>query len=216
MLGLDHREPFGRLRTLRGVRVTEEPSEDVDWGRARQGDGEAFGRIFDCHQERVYRHALRLTADPHEAEDATAMAFLELWRRRADVRVVSGSVLAWLLVTTTNIVRNAVRARRRYQNFLATLPREHNAPDVAELAFGTLLSGGDQQLAAALRALPPMEAQMVSLVLLDDLALGDAAEVLGTSPGAAKSRLHRARVRLRAALGDDHRMVTGTVKEAER
>lgn len=209
-------KPFGLPRTLEGVGVEMEPSEDVEWGRARQGDGQAFGRIFDRHQDRVYRHALRMTADPHEAEDATAMAFLELWRRRADVRLVSGSVLAWMLVTTANVVRNAQRARRRYRDFLASLPREQSAPDVAELAFGTLLSGGDRRMAAALRALPPIEAQMVSLVLLEDLALADAAEALGISPAAAKSRLHRARVRLRAALGGDHRVVAGTVEEAGR
>lgn len=191
-----------------------EPSEDVDWGRARQGDAPAFARIFDRHQDRVYRHALRLTAEPHEAEDATAMAFLELWRRRTDVRVVSGSVVAWLLVTTTNVVRNAQRARRRYRDFLAALPRESSTPDVADLAFGTLLSGGDRQMGAALRSLPPTEAQMVSLVLLDDLTLADAAEVLGITPAAAKSRLHRARVRLRAALDEDHQVVATTAEEA--
>ncbi|WP_396133584.1 RNA polymerase sigma factor [Arthrobacter sp. 1088] len=46
----------------------------------------------------------------HDAEDATAAAFLELWRRREGVRLVDGSILPWLLVTTTNTARNLQRS----------------------------------------------------------------------------------------------------------
>jgi RNA polymerase sigma-70 factor (ECF subfamily) len=58
------------------------------WRRSLDGDGDAFGRLFDRHRARVYRHACRLTATRHDAEDVVASAFLELWRRRGDVRLV--------------------------------------------------------------------------------------------------------------------------------
>ena len=93
--------------------MTEHADADVTlWSRARTGDGEAFGRVFDAHRERVYRHALRLVDTVHEAEDVTAVAFLELWRRRDHVRLVDGSVLPWLLVTAGNVARNQRRAAR--------------------------------------------------------------------------------------------------------
>ena len=76
------------------------PDEAVTWRLALAGDGDAFGLIFDAHSGRVYRHARRLTNGVHDAEDVLGAAFLELWRRREDVRVVDGSVLPWLLVTT--------------------------------------------------------------------------------------------------------------------
>jgi RNA polymerase sigma-70 factor (ECF subfamily) len=67
------------------------------WSRGVDGNGSAFGELFDIHHDRVFRHAYRLVENRHDAEDVTATAFLELWRRRADVRLVDGSVLPWLL-----------------------------------------------------------------------------------------------------------------------
>ena len=52
------------------------------WERGAAGDGGAFGLIFDLHRDRVFRHAYRILQDVHDAEDASAVAFLELWRRR--------------------------------------------------------------------------------------------------------------------------------------
>ena len=94
------------------------------WARAGQGDGEAFGVVFDRHRDRVLGHALRLTRHRHDAEDVAALVFLEAWRRRAAVRVVDGSVLPWLLVTTGHVAQNAARARRRHGLALAKL-QEH-------------------------------------------------------------------------------------------
>lgn len=74
------------VRTLRSVGSL--PEEQTSWTRALDGDGEGFATIFDSHRDRVYRHALWLTGNVHDAEDLTAGAFLELWRRRKSVRVV--------------------------------------------------------------------------------------------------------------------------------
>jgi len=67
--------------------------EQAGWSAALAGDSGAFASIFDRHGDRVYLHARRLTTSAADAEDVTAGAFLELWRRRRVVRVVNGSVL---------------------------------------------------------------------------------------------------------------------------
>jgi len=51
-------------------------SAGEDWSAAQKGDGQAFGRVFDATHPRVYRHARRLCASIHDAEDVTAGAFL--------------------------------------------------------------------------------------------------------------------------------------------
>jgi RNA polymerase sigma-70 factor (ECF subfamily) len=104
--------------------------EATNWAAVLGNDGNTFVAIFDQHRDRVYRHALRMTANVHDAEDVTAGAFLELWRRQKSVRIVDGSVLPWLLVTTTNLTRDL----RRYRALIATLPRAdvtRSAEDVA-------------------------------------------------------------------------------------
>lgn len=166
------------------------------WERSLTGDGEAFALLFDRHQARVHRHAHRLTADAHDAEDLTAGAFLELWRRRRDARVVSGSLLPWLLVTTTNLARNHARGLRRHRAFLARLPRTEAVVD------DHASSRVDERWSNALARLSAADLRLVALVVLEDQPLADAASVLGLTPQAAKSRMHRARLRLRAAMSE--------------
>lgn len=96
------------------------------------GDSGAFASIFDLHKDRVFRHAYALLHDRDDAEDAAAVTFLELWRRRQKVRVVNGTVLSWLLVTTTNISRNLIRSRSRYARLLRDLPRADPRPDTTD------------------------------------------------------------------------------------
>lgn len=177
-------------------------SDEALWGRSLAGDGEAFGALFDRHRERVYRHACRLTSTRHDAEDIVASAFLELWRRRAKVRLVDGSVLPWLLITTTNVGRNASRARRRHRQFLERLPRAPEQPDAAEVALDTHALGADARLREGLGALTKKDAQLFALVALEDYPVGVAAELLGLSVSAARARLHRVRGKLREQFED--------------
>ncbi|MFD4991024.1 RNA polymerase sigma factor [Cellulosimicrobium cellulans] len=172
------------------------------WAAALGGDGAAFGVLFDRHRDRVFRHAYRLVVDRPQAEDVLAAAFLELWRRRASVRLVDGSPLPWLLVTASNVARNVRRGTRRHRRLLDALPRAGDVPAAEESAFvDDPAEVVDPVLGAALRALPAADLRLLTLVALEGWSLSDAAELLGLTPSAAKSRLHRARVRLRAAVG---------------
>ena len=184
------------------------------WRRGASGDAEAFAAVFDLHRDQVFHQALRLVETWEEAEDVAAAAFLELWRRRRDVRVVGGSVLPWLLVTTANLARNSERARRRYRDFLVRLPRETRSPDAAEAMLDGTATAIDPRLRAALRALPAKDLHLLLLVAFADHTLADTAAVLGISPSAAKNRLQRARARLREQL--DHPESVRSAQEAPR
>ena len=181
-------------RTYQGMNPLDEAGA---WGRAAAGDGDAFGRLFDAHSGRVYRHALRLTGDVHNAEDVLAAAFLELWRRRKDVRVVDGSVLPWLLVTAGNLALNQGRGLRRHRAFLARLPRQEQQVDPAEVQ--ALLRADldvEPHLLAAIKTLSSTDQQLLALVALEDYPLRAAAEALGLTEDAARSRWQRIRRRL--------------------
>lgn len=178
-------------------------SDDRDlWARACAGDGESFGVLFDRHHARVRRHAARLVEDAPDVDDVAAAAFLELWRRRRQVRIVDDSVLPWLLVVTTNVTRNLARSRRRYRRFLGALPPPRPALDAAEQAFTEDVSGADARVRKALHSLSDVDARLIALVAVGDLPVAEAAEATGLTVAAAKSRLHRARARLREELGD--------------
>ena len=182
--------------------VRSNGDEATAWTAVLGNDGDAFVAIFDKHRDRVYRHALRMTANLHDAEDVTAGAFFELWRRRKAVRVIDGSVLPWLLVTTTNLARNLTRGLRRYRTLIAALPRA----DVARSAEDVALEQMEEfEIAAKVRdaliGLSPSDAALIMLIMFEHYSPAQAATALGISDGAARTRLHRARTRMAAALG---------------
>jgi RNA polymerase sigma factor (sigma-70 family) len=175
-------------------------SEEGLWRQSLLGQGAAFGALYDRHRDRVFRHAYRLCGNHHDAEDIMAASFLELWRRRKQVRVVEGSILPWLLVTTTNMARNSTRAALRYQRLLNALPRTEDLSDPTADSYRSYQDSLDQDLARALATLTAEDLHLVILVVFEGHTIVTAAAVLNLTPAAAKSRIHRARQRLRAAL----------------
>lgn len=183
-------EPIGDERTFHSMTTSDED----DWALACAGDSAAFGALFDRHHARVLRHSLRLVPQAHEAEDVAAMVFLECWRKRRQVRFVDGSLLPWLIVTATNVARNARRSARRYHALLARLP----PPDAPHRPDDTV----DEDVRAAFLALSAKDREILALRVLEGFSEAEAAHALGIALGTAKSRLARARARLAARLGE--------------
>ncbi|MBT2535125.1 RNA polymerase sigma factor [Arthrobacter sp. ISL-69] len=177
-----------------------ESDDEGLWSRSLKGESEAFRVLYARHRDRVFRHAYRLSGDRHDAEDIMATAFLELWRCRAKVRIVEGSVLPWLLVTTTNAARNSGRAALRYRRLLASLPRADETERAGQDFYRTAQDVLDQDLARALGTLNAGDVHLVSLIVFEEYTIAAAAAVLNLTPGAAKTRMHRARQRMRNAL----------------
>ncbi|MDR6612305.1 sigma-70 family RNA polymerase sigma factor [Leifsonia sp. 1010] len=171
--------------------------EAAAWSSARDGDGPAFASLFDRHRDRVFGHALRLVREPHDAEDVTAVVFLEAWRKRESVRLVDGSIIGWLLVTTNYAVRNHTRGLRRYRTALGKLPapapQDDHAPAVDDTLDG---AERDRQVREAFDRLSKRDQDVITLCILEELTAAQAAEALGVPEGTVKSRLSRARKRL--------------------
>lgn len=188
-------------------------SEALWWRRALDGDGDAFARIFDLHRDRLFKSALGRTSSTTDAEDAVAAAFLELWRKRRTVRVVDGSVLPWLLTTTHNVVRNLARFQRRHRAFLERLPSPGTEPPAEQVVAERL--GHDErrkQVASILTSLSPADAQIIALVLVEELSIEHTADLLGITADAARQRLSRARRRARVI----HAQLPQVLLESER
>lgn len=166
--------------------------ESAVWLRVRAGDESALGEMFDLHQGRVFRHAFRLLGDHEDAKDAVAVAFFELWRKRGSVHVVEGSVLPWLLVTVAHASRNLERSARRYRALLAKTPAERHADAPS--------ASDESGVLAALKKLPERERAVVVLAVLEGFSEREVSEALGIAPGTVKSRLARAKARLRGEM----------------
>ncbi|WP_245636023.1 RNA polymerase sigma factor [Herbiconiux solani] len=184
-----------------------ETTEASLWERARSGDPDAFGSIFDLHEARIFRQARRLTGSYDDAEDVTALVFLEAWRKREAVRLVDGSVVAWLAVTTTNIARNSTRSRNRHRALLARLHDTNGSAAFSSAVVPDPAAEVDERMdraalaataRAALARLPRRDQDVIALCILQGLTTQEASEALDIAPGTVKSRLSRARGRLSA------------------
>jgi RNA polymerase sigma-70 factor (ECF subfamily) len=171
------------------------------WTRAAAGDRAAFGELFERHVEAVWNHAYRLTASWSQAEDLTSSTFLLAWRKCADIRLVRDSALTWLYTVAGNLARDERRGRTRFQRALRRVPDTSVAADHADDVARRVDSDARMaRILAAVRALPRAERQAVELCLLGELPTADAAELLGVAEVSVRSRLSRARGRLRTQL----------------
>lgn len=167
--------------------------------RLRAGDHSAFGELFDQYAGVVYHHAYRLTGHWSVAEEAVATTFLQAWRLRNRIDLTGGSLRPWLLGIATNVVRNMLRKRRRESSALAGLALSAVTADFADDIAGRLDDA--DRLASVRRALGQLrtaEREVFALCVWAGLGYADAAEALGVPVGTVRSRLSRARRKLRA------------------
>jgi RNA polymerase sigma-70 factor (ECF subfamily) len=161
----------------------------------------AFTEVIDTYQDRLYRFGLRLTANPHDAEEIAQEAFFRAYRWLKDHTPVARDfqIQAWLYRISLNIFRN--RARR------SALPTTQL--DEAENLGG---SNGTQpaahteqrelaaDLSRLLAALPRRYREAVVLRHVEDLSYAEIGSLLERPEGTVKSDVHRGLVMLRAAI----------------
>ncbi|MEV7791289.1 RNA polymerase sigma factor [Streptomyces sp. NPDC087512] len=178
--------------------------------RIRAGDPEAFGCLFDDYARAVYNHAFRLTGNWSAAEDVLSLTFLEAWRLRGTVDLDGGSLRPWLLGIATNTARNTRRAARRHEAAVTRLPREEVFPDFAEDLVDRIDDAGRVAvLQAAMSRLRRAEREVVALCIWSGLDYAAAAQALGIPVGTVRSRLSRARKKLRKFAGAEVPLKSG-------
>jgi RNA polymerase sigma factor (sigma-70 family) len=153
---------------------------------------------------------LRLTADWSAAEEVVSLTFLEAWRLRARIDPGGESLRPWLLGIAVNVCRNLARASRRHQAALSRIPPPPPVPDFAgELAGRLDDSDHLRQVAKALGGLRRSEREVIALCVWSDLDYATAARALGVPVGTVRSRLSRARRRLRKLVSGDREPAGG-------
>lgn len=167
--------------------------------RVREGDVAAFEQLARREGDRLYRVALRVCGNRHDAEEAVQDTLLQAWRSVGRFRGDS-SLSTWLHRICVNCCLMAVRRRR---------PTDAVPEDLPDVALGPAEAAALRldlaSVTSALRELP--EDQRVALVLRDfgELSYQEVAEATGVSLTAARSRIHRARLTVVGRLAEDDR-----------
>ena len=172
--------------------------------RAKKGDIAAYNRLVVAYQELVYNVAYRIMNEPQAAEDIAQEAFISAYK--ALNRFRGGSFKAWLMRITTNACYDELRRRkRRPQSSLDELT-EDNESFAFLRAPGEGPEGAQQRMELVraiehcLKTLP--EEQRITAVLgdVEGYDYNSIAEITSVSLGTVKSRMSRARAKLRECL----------------
>ena len=174
--------------------------------RAQRGDEEAFAALFEAHKRRVYSLCLRMTGNTAEAEDLTQEAFLQLFRKISTFRGES-AFSTWLHRLAVNVVLMHLRKKGLQQISLDEVDTSQDEP--VKRDYGSddrRLTGSVDRigLQKAIADLPPGYRAVFVLHDVEGYEHNEIAEIMKCSVGNSKSQLHKARMKLRERLRQDH------------
>lgn len=186
---------------------------------ARGGDLDSFNRLVLAYQDLVYNQAFRMIGEEESADDATQNAFISAYNHLGSFR--GGSFKAWLLRIVTNACYDELRRRKRRPtipleplddageevespNWMVD-PADHPEEQVQRLELQNAIQHCLDNLPAEFRS-------AVVMVDVQGLDYSEAAESIGTPIGTIKSRLARARLRLRDCLNNFAELLPSSIR----
>jgi RNA polymerase sigma-70 factor (ECF subfamily) len=170
----------------------------------QNGDGEAFGKLYDRYVDQVFRFIFYRVNDRALAEDFTSETFLRALRRISTINYQGRDIGAWFMTIARNIVFDHTKSAR-FRLELTTgetveIGDTEASPEAAVLAHLT-----NTRLLAAVNELGEEQKECIVLRFLQGLSVSETAAVMGKNDGAIKALQHRAVKRLAGMLADELR-----------
>jgi len=174
--------------------------------KARQGDADAFTELVAPFERMVYRHCLQMLERPADAEDAAQEAMLRAYRAISRFLGQSG-VATWLFRIAHNTCLDMIKKPAREREGVSL-------EDLREVGFDPGDSGNTPEadylrqaeadrLTSAILRLPVEQQALINLRYGEDLSYEELARLTGIREGTVKSKLNRAKAKLREILGGE-------------
>jgi RNA polymerase sigma-70 factor (ECF subfamily) len=188
----DEADLFDPAREADRARTQKYDNDADSWlvRKAQAGDVDAYEVLVRRHRDRIYRLALRMLGDRHDAEDIAQDVVIQVWTALAGFTGAS-SFTTWLYRIVVNRCLNQIRRSRSTRPMLDSDP-----PPVAGAEDMVIARQRARAVMEAVAALPPDQRAVVVLHQLEGLSYREVAAVVNISEDAVRGRLHRARVSL--------------------
>lgn len=155
--------------------------------KAKDGNKDAFGKLYGEYMERIYRFAYFLLQDKIKAEDVTQETFLRAWKSIGRFSPKDGGTFQAYLFA---IARNLVTDVRRKKPTIS-LSEIDDPPYIDDIEERLIRGQKKERVREVLQRLSPLEQHMVILRFFEDLPFADIAKALEMKEGAIRVRLHR-------------------------
>jgi RNA polymerase sigma-70 factor (ECF subfamily) len=171
---------------------------------AQQGDGEAFGQLYDRYADTVFRFIYFRINDRGLAEDFTSETFLRALRRIGTISYQGRDIGAWFITIARNIVLDHLKsARHRLETTTAdTIEGREHAQSTEAAVLDTLQS---ERLMQAVGQLGDEQRECVMLRFVHGMSVSETAQIMGKNDGAIKALQHRAVRKLADLVGAELR-----------
>lgn len=160
--------------------------------------GETFSELYQRTRVEVLAFLLRRCSSAEDAADCLAETYLLAWKKR-DNMPRGAETRPWLFGVARNVMRRGNELRDRTAAAASALAAE---VERAGAVFPAPALAEPDPVIAAIRDLPELEQEIITMLIWDELAPREVAAVLGLSPNVVRVRAHRARAKLKAALAD--------------
>ena len=187
--------------------------------RAQDGDPEAFGQLMEPLEQLVWRVCWHYTGSREAAGDCGQEAMVRVWRNLANYRGEC-ALESWVYRIAANCCMDWLRKKKRDKS-VSMEPLREQGFDPADPSPGTeeqvVAKDERQRLREAIAQLPDDQREALILTQLEKIPYEEAAQSLGISEGTVKSRVNRAKARLKEILSEERELSPpGNVKKDER
>ena len=170
--------------------------------KARLGDGEAFGELVRFYESFVYNTAYGFMLNPDDSFDVAQDAFLKAWRGIKDFKG-SSAFSTWLYRITANTAKDALALKKKRASELSSTLEDGevlDTPDLSTPEKAFIEKESHEELIKALNSLDEAMREIVILRELNGLSYEEISAILDVELGTVKSRLSRAREKLREKI----------------
>jgi RNA polymerase sigma-70 factor (ECF subfamily) len=187
--------------------------------KAQRGDPEAFGRLMEPLEQLVWRVCWHYTGDREASSDCGQEAMIRIWRSLESYRGAC-ALESWVYRIAANCCMDWLRKKKRDKS-VSVEPLREQGFDPADESPGTeeqaVAKDERRRLREAISLLPEDQREALVMTQLEKVPYEEAAQMLGVSEGTVKSRVNRAKARLKEILSAERELSPpGNVKKDER
>jgi RNA polymerase sigma factor (sigma-70 family) len=203
------------------TKPVDQQASEIRWiAEAQKGDLDAFNRLVMLHQDRVFNTTYRILGSYDEAEDAAQKTFISAYQNIRSFR--GGSFKAWLLRSAVNACYDELRKSKRHPSISIDDDTKDDAADLSERGLPDQTPSPQnisemrelqQAVQYCLGELPPDFRAVAVLADVDELEYEEISRITGNPLGTIKSRLARARQKLRGCLEDFWELLPPAIRQ---
>jgi RNA polymerase sigma-70 factor, ECF subfamily len=168
--------------------------------RIGSGDKQAFAEIVMQYQQPIFSFLGRMSLSQAQAEEIAQETFIRTWRHLDDYQSTKAAFSTWLFTIARNLALNELASTRSKNEFSFGEELPDIASDAPEPMQVLCAKQQHFQLQMALLQLNMQDRSVIGLAYVDELSMSDMARIEGCSVEAVKTRLHRAKEKLRKLM----------------